>query len=238
MENPLQSFTLEQSKIKLAKGGEMGVVYAVPSIIRQPATCIIIGHGAGGPMHTPFIRFFHTELAKHGFVSVKFNFPYMEARRRVPDKRDILEDGYRTIIKQAQDSRHKLTRTIIGGKSMGGRIASQVAASGTVDVDGLFFLGYPLHPLGKPDLLRDEHLYGIKKPMLFVSGTRDGFARKDLLEKVLAKLGSVATVHWIIDGDHGFKTPDSKRGGKDGTGEALSALLGWWASVSPKSSVC
>ena len=120
---------------------------------------------------------------------------------------------------------------------MGGRIASQVAASGTVEVDGLFFLGYPLHPLGKTDQLRDEHLYRIRKPMLFVSGTRDGFARKDLLDKVLARLGPVANVHWIINGDHSFKTPDSKKGGKDGTGEALTSLLGWCDSVSPESSV-
>ena len=215
----------------------MSLVYAVPSKILEPATCFIIGHGAGGPMHTPFIRFFHTELAKHGFVSVKFNFPYMEARRKIPDRREILEDSYRTIIKHAQDSKHKPRRTVIGGKSMGGRIASQVAATGTVDVDGLFFLGYPLHPLGKPDQLRDEHLYRIKKPMLFVSGTRDGFASRELLEKVLARLGPIANVHWITDGDHGFKTPDSKQGGKDGTDEALSALLGWWDSVSHQSSV-
>jgi len=183
-------------------------------------------------MHSPFIKFFHTELAKQGFVTVKFNFPYMEARRKIPDKRDILEDCYRTIIEQAQDGKHKPSRTMIGGKSMGGRIASQVAATDKVNVDGLFFLGYPLHPLGKTDQLRDEHLYRIKKPMLFLSGTRDGFARRDLLEKVLDKIGPVAKIHWIENGDHSFKTPGSKPGTSEGTHEALTVLLDWLDSFS------
>ena len=182
-------------------------------------------------MHSPFVRFFHTELAQHGFLSVKFNFPYMEARRKIPDKRDILENCYQTVIEQAQDSKHKPSRTVIGGKSMGGRIASQVAATDRVKVDGLFFLGYPLHPLGKTDQLRDEHLYRIKKPMLFLSGTRDGFGRKDLLERVLEKIGPLAKIHWIEGGDHSFKTSQSKPGSDDGTHEALSVLLGWLDSL-------
>jgi len=86
-------------------------------------------------MHTPFIRYFHTELAKRGFLTVKFNFPYMEARRRVPDRREILEESYRTIVDQAKNGNHKPDRIFIGGKSMGGRIASQIAANG-VDVNG------------------------------------------------------------------------------------------------------
>ncbi|HET7404502.1 MAG TPA: alpha/beta family hydrolase [Candidatus Bathyarchaeia archaeon] len=232
METSSASFTLEQAKVKLSKGGETSIVAAVPSRIRQPATSIIIAHGAGGPMHSPFIRFFHTELAKQGFLSVKFNFPYMEARQKIPDKRDILEECYRTIIEQAQDGKHKPSRTIIGGKSMGGRIASQVAATDKVNIDGLFFLGYPLHPLGKTDQLRDEHLYRIKKPMLFLSGTRDGFARKDLLEKVLKRIGPTAKIHWIENGDHSFKTPGSKPGENDGPHEALSVLLTWLDSIS------
>ena len=178
-------------------------------------------------MHSPFVRFFHTELAQRGFLSVKFNFPYMEAGRKIPDKRDILEDCYKEVIELAQDGKHHPSRTIIGGKSMGGRIASQVAATDRVKVDGLFFLGYPLHPLGKTDRLRDEHLYQIKKPMLFLSGTRDGFARKDLLEKVLDKIGPIAKVHWIEGGDHSFKTSGAKPTSSDGTHEALSILLGW-----------
>ncbi len=113
---------------------------------------------------------------------------------------------------------------------MGGRIASQIAANG-VDVNGLFFLGYPLHPIGKTDQLRDEHLYKIKKPMLFVSGTRDSFARRDLLEKVVSKIGSNAQIHWIENGDHSFKTPDAKKGSIDTLQEALVSLIDWFQTT-------
>ncbi len=113
---------------------------------------------------------------------------------------------------------------------MGGRIASQIAANG-VDVNGLFFLGYPLHPIGKTDQLRDEHLYRIKKRMLFLSGTRDSFARRDLLEKVVSKIGSNAQIHWIQDGDHSFKTPDAKAGSTDSLQEALVSLVDWLQTI-------
>jgi uncharacterized protein len=228
--DPSDSYKLEQGKITLTRGGETSIVYALPSKISNPSTCFIIAHGAGGPMHTPFIRYFHTELAKRGFLTVKFNFPYMEARRRVPDRREILEESYRTIVDQAKNGKHKPDRILIGGKSMGGRIASQIAANGT-DVDGLFFLGYPLHPIGKTDQLRDEHLYRIKKPMLFVSGTRDPFARRDLLERTISKIGSHAKIHWIQNGDHSFKTPDAKIGSTDALQEALVSLIDWFQAT-------
>jgi uncharacterized protein len=228
--DPSDSYKLEQTKITLTRGGETSIVYGLPSKISNPSTCLIIAHGAGGPMHTPFIRYFHTELAKRGFLTVKFNFPYMEARRRVPDRREILEESYRTIVDQAKNGKHKPDRIFIGGKSMGGRIASQIAANG-VDVNGLFFLGYPLHPIGKTDQLRDEHLYRIKKRMLFLSGTRDSFARRDLLEKVVSRIGSNAQIHWIQDGDHSFKTSDAKAGSTDSLQEALVSLVDWLQTI-------
>lgn len=220
-------FKLEQSKVELPKGGETSLVYAIPGKLSDPKTCTIIAHGAGGPMHSPFIRFFHTELARHGFLAVKFNFPYMEARRRVPDRKDVLEGTYRTIIEQVRKDGPQVDRVFIGGKSMGGRIASQVAANNGVDISGLFFLGYPLHPPGKTEQLRDAHLYKINKPMLFVSGTRDSFAKKDLLERVVAKIGSNAQLTWIENGDHSFKTSVSKGNDPKGTSEALTTLVRW-----------
>ena len=226
-----ESYKLEQSTLKLAKGGETSIVYGIPSKIRDPATCLIIAHGAGGPMHSPFIRYFHTELAKQGFITVKFNFPYMEANRKVPDRTEVLEGSYRAVIEQAKQNKQDPDRFFIGGKSMGGRIASQVAAMDGVDVDGLFFLGYPLHPPGKTEQLRDAHLYRITRPMIFLSGTRDSFARKQLLEEVVAKLGPNAQLHWIENGDHSFRRPDEKITGKEGTHEALAALVGWLKSV-------
>lgn len=182
-------------------------------------------------MHSPFIRFFHTELAKNGYLSVKFNFPYMEARRKVPDRNDILEECYRTIVKDVAD-RENRSRIIIGGKSMGGRIASQVAAKDGVNVNALFFLGYPLHPPGRREQLRDKHLYTITKPMLFVSGTRDNFATKELLETVVARIGPNAQIDWIENGDHSFKTRDSKD--SDGASKALTILLEWLDGLDTK----
>lgn len=230
MQEPSESYKLEQTKIKLTKGGETSIVYGVPSKIHDPSTCLVIAHGAGGPMHTPFIRYFHSELAKRGFLTVKFNFPYMEARRRVPDRREVLEENYRTVVDHARNGMYKPDRIFIGGKSMGGRIASQIASNG-IEVSGLFFLGYPLHPIGKTDQLRDEHLYRIKKPMLFVSGTRDSFARRDLLEKVVSKIGSNAQIHWIENGDHSFKTPDAKVGSTDTLQEGLASLMDWLQTI-------
>lgn len=207
------------------------MVYAIPENMRDPPTSVIIAHGAGGPMHSPFIRFFHTELAKSGYLSVKFNFPYMESRRKVPDRTAVLEDCYRTVVKEVANRQNK-SRVIIGGKSMGGRIASQVAAKDGVDVNALFFLGYPLHPPGRTEQLRDRHLYSITKPMLFVSGTRDNFATKNLLENVVAKIGANAQLDWIENGDHSFKTRDST--GSEGTTKALTILLEWLSGLDPK----
>src|SRR5205807_8933223 len=146
----------------------------------------IIAHGAGGPMYSPFITYFHRGLAERGYLAVKFNFPYMEARRKIPDKREILEASYRQVIEEVKASRYRPRRIFVGGKSMGGRIASQVVASG-VDVEGLFFVGYPLHRPGQLVLLRDEHLYKFKSPMLFLSETKYQFAKMKLLAVVLSK---------------------------------------------------
>lgn len=231
MQESNASYKLEEQKVKLSKGGETSIVYAVPNKQRDPSTCLILAHGAGGPMHSPFIRYFHTELAKHGFIAVKFNFPYMEAGRKVPDRKDVLEGSYRTIIEQVRSRVDSGSRMVIGGKSMGGRIASQVVAADGTDVDGLFFLGYPLHLPGRVDQLRDQHLYKIKRPMLFLSGTRDSFAGKDLLENVTHKIGPNAQLHWIEAGDHSFKTPGEKSGISGGTQEALGVLLEWLEKI-------
>jgi len=218
--------TNEKAKLKLENGGEISLVYGVPSTVLPDSDCFILAHGAGGPMYSPFITHFHTALAEKGFLSVKFNFPYMEARMKVPDKREALEACYRRVVDEVRASRHKPRHVFIGGKSMGGRIASQIAAKG-VDVRGLFFLGYPLHPIGRPEQLRDEHLYKIGRPMLFVSGTRDAFATKGLLEEVVSKLGSGARIHWINGGDHSFSKPEGKKMVDTTYEEVLQVLVDW-----------
>jgi len=217
---------MEQSTIASLKGGHFGIVYATNSNSANGQTCLIIAHGAGGPMYSPFITYFHKGLAERGYLTVKFNFPYMEARRKILDKKEILETSYRQVIEEVKASRYRPKRIFVGGKSMGGRIASQVVASG-VNVEGLFFLGYPLHRPGQPELLRDEHLYRIERPMLFLSGTKDQFAKRELLAEVVSKLGGKAEIHWIEGGDHSFNTHQGKDDLVKSYNEAMETLDIW-----------
>ena len=164
---------------------------------------MILAHGAGQGMESPFMTYFHTGLRDRGYLSVQFNFEYMDAGRRVPDPQPKLQARYRKVAEEVILA-YRPERLIIGGKSMGGRVASFIAAD-THGIHALVFLGYPLHPPGRPDQLRDQHLYGLKLPMLFLSGRKDPLARPDLLQAVVARIGSKATLAWIEGGDHSLK---------------------------------
>lgn len=187
---------------------------------------IILAHGAGQGMHSPFITYFHTELAARGFLSVKFNFDYMEAKRRVPDPQPKLQARYRAVVDQVS-AEYKPDRLIIGGKSMGGRVASYIAGD-MPEVSGLVFLGYPLHPPGKTDQLRDQHLYALKLPLLFISGTKDTFAERGLLERVVRKIGENATLMWIEGGDHSLKRGKND---KESLSLAVETIIDWSARI-------
>jgi len=185
-------------------------------------TAVILAHGAGQGIHSPFMKYFHSEIADRGFLSVQFNFDYIEQKRRMPDPQPKLQARYRSVV-AGVIAEYRPKRVIIGGKSMGGRVASYIAAD-TPGVDGLVFLGYPLHPPGKPDQLRDQHLYALKAPMLFISGTKDTFAGRVLLEEVVKKIGSNATLVWVEGGDHSLK-----RGRADTTGlETVADVMEDW----------
>jgi predicted alpha/beta-hydrolase family hydrolase len=177
-------------------------VFVSASLHGDGASALLLGHGAGGTRTTPFLVRLAEALSAPSRRVLLFNFPYSEARRRIPDKAPLLEA---TVAACARFAREELgaQRVIVGGKSMGGRMASQAVASG-LRADGLIFLGYPLHPPGRFEKLRDAHLPAVTCPMLFVQGTRDDFARWDLLEATLAKLGDRATLLKIEDGDHSF----------------------------------
>jgi len=165
------------------------------------------------------MAFMADSLVDRGLQVARFNFAYIEQGRRAPDKPDVLEGTFRAVI-DALDKQRSGKNLVLGGKSMGGRIASQVVASGT-QADGLVFHGYPLHPPGKPERIRDAHLHDIKVPMLFVEGTRDPFCPLATLEKVLAKLPAPTDVAVIHDGDHSFKVRKSSgRSTKDAWTEA------------------
>ena len=154
------------------------------------------------------MQFFHTELERRGVLSAMFNFDYMEQKRKIPDPQPKMQEFYRRAVAEvARDYQPK--RIIIGGKSMGGRVASYIAKDAP-GVTWLIFLGYPLHPPGQTDKMRDAHLYEIDLPILFLSGTRDAFASRERLEGVVTRLGARATLVWTEGGDHSLKVGKGK----------------------------
>jgi len=216
---------MEGSEIRIP----VGDASITASVYGTGRTVVALGHGAGGDRKTPFLMRVAEGLASSGRGVVLYNFPYTDARRRAPDPPDVLEATARAVADHARASLGG-RKVVLGGKSMGGRIASQAVAKGAA-ADGLLFLGYPLHPPGRPETLRDRHLPAIRVPMLFVQGTRDTFARWDLLEAVIARLGAMATLHRVEEADHSFRVP--KRTGRtaaDVEAEIVQASLGWLAA--------
>jgi len=170
------------------------------------APVLVFGHGAGAGVNHPWMTRVVADLATRGIRAVAFNFPYMEAGRHVPDPPRVLEAAFEAAWKAAAAA--GAGRMFAGGKSMGGRIASQVAARLGFDPApaGLVFFGYPLHPPGKPAQRRDTHLPDIAAPMLFLHGTRDPFGSPDELRELTASLPA-ATLEIIEGGDHSLIAP-------------------------------
>ena len=167
---------------------------------------LILGHGAGAGQTSDFIMSFASGLTARGVDMVTFYFLYREQGRRIPDPNDKLEACYRAVIEAVREQMNSGRDALaIGGNSMGGRIASQVAAAGIGDLAGLVFLGYPLHPPGRPDRLRAKHLSDIKAPMLFVQGSRDAFGTPDELRPIVTSLEPPADAYVVEGGDHSFK---------------------------------
>jgi predicted alpha/beta-hydrolase family hydrolase len=198
------------------RDGEVSGARYTPGVARRAT--IVLGHGAGGSMDHPSMIAMADALADSGFEAFTFNFPYTEAGRKAPDKQDRLEACYWGVAKSIDAE-----PLYLGGTSMGGRIASHIVAGG-FPAAGLVLRSYPLHPPGKPERLRDEHLSRIGVPMLFLSGTRDPFATPDLLEATVARLKD-ATLHWIENADHGMKVAGRKSG--DVLTEIVSTITAW-----------
>jgi uncharacterized protein len=177
---------------------------------RRSDVTLILAHGAGADQNSGFMVHFATGLAARGVETVTFNFVYTEQGRRLPDKNDKLERCWHAVIAAVRGRAAGHGKLVIGGKSMGGRIASQIAAADEGDVAGLVFLGYPLHPPGRPDKLRSEHLGRIRAPMLFVQGSRDAFGSPNELRAALGGASAATGLFVVESGDHSFKVP--KRG--------------------------
>lgn len=173
---------------------------------------LILAHGAGTNQSHPVMVRCATGLASRGIDTVTFNFAYSEARRRVPDRTGKLEACYAQVIRAAQAGRFGSAEMplAIGGRSMGGRIATHLAAQEAADTYGiaaLVLLGYPLHPPGQPEKLRAQHLPAIRVPLLFVQGSRDAFGTPDELRPVLRPLKGLAELHVVEGADHSHKVP-------------------------------
>ena len=173
----------------------------------RPVAGLILAHGAGGGQTSSFMVRAGKDLSARRIVVATFDFPYITAGRSAPDKPAVLEAHWRAIVEEVR-GRAEFAKLplVIGGKSMGGRIASQVAAAGLDGVEGLVYFGYPLHPPGRPAQRRDAHLPAIRIPMLFIQGTRDQFGTSDDIRALLPRLSAGAELFEIADGDHSFKT--------------------------------
>jgi uncharacterized protein len=170
----------------------------------QARACFVLAHGAGAGMRHPFLAAVAAELADHGIATLRYQFPYMERRSKRPDSPDTCHATVRAAVTEAA-ALTPAVPLLAGGKSFGGRMTSQAQANDPLPaVRGLVFLGFPLHPPGQPSESRAQHLVRVQVPMLFLQGTRDDFAKLDLIEPVVARLGDRAELKLFQDADHSF----------------------------------
>ena len=190
--------------------------------------CYVLAHGAGAGMRHPFMAAVATELGERGVATLRYQFPYMEQGGRRPDPPKL---AHATVRAAVAETARRLSKVplIAGGKSFGGRMTSQAqAAAPLAGVHGLVFLGFPLHPAGRPSAERGKHLSEVQVPMLFLQGTRDALAALDQLEPLCKALGKRATLTLFQDADHSFHVP-ARTGRKDTQvrSEMLDALAEW-----------
>jgi len=193
----------------------------------------VLAHGAGAGMRHPFLGRMAEALALKGVATLRYQFPYMERKARRPDLPAVATAAVRAAVALAHRLAPELP-LIAGGKSFGGRMTSTAqAAEPLPGVRGLVFLGFPLHPPGKPAVTRGEHLDAVRVPMLFLQGDRDEFAEPLLLRQVLRSLGARATLHLVSGGDHSFSVPKkSGRTPEDVFAELAATIVDWAAGLS------
>jgi uncharacterized protein len=188
-------------RIAVPGAGEVGALLELPE---NPRWMLVLAHGAGAGMSHPFLASLAREFAALDVATLRYQFPYMEEKRRVPDSPEILTASVAAAVRAAAEAAPGLP-ILAGGKSMGGRMTSQAAARGLLDgVSGLVFFGFPLHPPKRPSTKRAEHLSDVRVPMLFWQGARDEFAELSLLRPIVEKLGRLADLEIIEGADHSF----------------------------------
>jgi predicted alpha/beta-hydrolase family hydrolase len=219
-----ESFTIELDDAQRVSG-----LLMVPPGAR---TCYVLAHGAGAGMAHPFLAQVSAGLAERGIASLRYQFPYMERRAKRPDPPALAQATVRTAVAEAA-RRLPGSALVAGGKSFGGRMTSQAQAAAPLPgVRGLAFLGFPLHPAGKPSDERARHLAGVRVPMLFLQGSRDALADLALLRPVVERLGERASLNVFADADHSFHVPArSGRRDADVRRDLLDGLAAWILTV-------
>jgi len=215
---------LDEFAFETPRGPTAGVIDRPP----RAAAVVVLGHGAGSGMESPFVAGISGALADLGLAVARFDFPYMHAGRKAPDPAPALIETWR-LARAAVAERVRLP-LVAGGKSLGGRIASMAVAEG-MPAEALVFLGYPLHPPGHPEKLRREHLEQVSVPMLFLQGSRDSFAQPDLLAETIGRLGGRARLLEVDGGDHSFRVPGGQRDARAIGAGLAPAVAGFVADV-------
>jgi predicted alpha/beta-hydrolase family hydrolase len=225
----MTAVTTQKLEFEVAKAGSVSALLICPAKARA---CYVFAHGAGAGMTHPFMETFAAGLGERGVASLRYQFPYMEKGSRRPDPPAVAHAAVRAAVAEAGRACPGLP-LIAGGKSFGGRMTSQAQARAPLSgVRGLAFVGFPLHPAGKPSSDRARHLAEVKVPMLFLQGTRDTLAELALLEPVVASLGPLASLHIVRDADHSFHVlARSGRNDREVMTEILDAFAGWISAI-------
>jgi uncharacterized protein len=213
---------------------DLGSHGQVSALIDRPPDAwllYVLAHGAGAGMRHHFLESLARTLSGRGVATLRYQFPYMEAASKRPDSPAVAEDTVRAAVAVATEMAGGIP-VVAGGKSFGGRMTSGAAAKSLPGARGLVFLGFPLHPPGKPATDRADHLDSVEVPMLFLQGTRDQFARLDLITSVCHRLGPRSTLRLIDEGDHSFNVP--RRTGRSSTSviDELADTMVEWATSS------
>jgi uncharacterized protein len=190
----------------------------------KPDMLLVLAHGAGAGQQHPFMTIAAKGFAVRGIDVVTFDFPYMRARRKIPDRAPVLEKAFQDVVAAARQW-SAATRFCIGGKSMGGRMATHLGAARLAGLSGILVFGYPLHPPGKPDQLRVEHLPSITAPVLIVQGERDTFGTPSELKPALDSMKAAVELHIVPRGDHSLAVAGRRR--EDGLNEVLDKAAAW-----------
>ena len=198
-----------------------------------PFADLILAHGAGAGQKSAWMVKTARALAERGITCATFDFPYITAGRKVPDRAPVLEQHWRAALEEARAS-FTGRPLFIGGKSMGGRIASHIASQGVADIAGLIFFGYPLHPPGRPDQRRDAHLPAIEEPMLFIQGSADTFGNEAEMAALMPSLRR-ATLHVIRGGDHSFKVPGGAKAQGPAFDSVIATAVAWMRAAASRS---